>query len=250
MDVLLRGKAGPQGGREEVKGKTVLVLGGGPHEIGPRDNWNVSLSSPSLPALPLLVHRVIGDPGEAGYVCRRFGPEARVHGQGMRQAIRDYASRRDAMNVLGAVLKAGMDGQAGVVVLIDRDRRRDDDTIRPLQAGRDAAAQFSDIPCAVGQAVEAFDAWMIADGKAVAEAGGNASRSHPAPENLNGEEGTGNHPKERAAEIFGGSEGLGAKCAQIASTVNIEFLKKSCPVGFAPFAAEVKERIAPVLKPA
>jgi hypothetical protein len=165
----------------------------------------------------------------------------------MQQAIEEYASHRYAQNVLGAVLKAELDGQAAVVVLVDRDRRDNRETIAPLRAGRDAAARDSNIPCVVGQAVESFDAWMVADGKAIGAAGGSSSISHPKPEQLQGKEGTGDHPKDLAARIFGGSQGLGAKYAQVAAVVSIDVLKKACPDGFAPFAKEVEERLLPVV---
>ncbi len=96
-------------------------------------------------------------------------------------------------------------------------------------------------------AVEAFDAWMIADGNAVSAAGGDGSRSHPDPEKLSGKEGTGSHPKDRAAEIFGGHAKLTEAYMAVADNVDLEVLAKACPRGFEPFAEDVREKIRPAV---
>jgi hypothetical protein len=247
MDLPLRGEACSSGGGEAVSERRVLVLADGPHELGSPRDWGRSLDQAALPALPVLVHRMAGEPSGVRYVCGKFGDEARIHGRSLPQTVADYASSKCRKNATGAVVKAWEDGFAAVVVVIDRDRKSPTCTILPIKAGRDAAVQIIGLPCAVGCAIEAFDAWMIADGKAIGAAGGDASISHPEPEKLKEKEGTGQHPKYRAMRIFGGGQGLGAKYAQVASAVDIDLLKTACPDGFAPFAKEVEERLLPVV---
>ncbi len=138
-----------------------------------------------------------------------------------------------------------------LVYVIDRDRNRPANTIHAMQEGRDAAEKKTPLPCAVGTAVEAFDAWFIADANAVKAAGKgagwNQGATHPQPEKLGGEEGYGQHPKDLAAVILGGVIGLGDKYASIACHVDLDQLAKTCPKGFAPFADEVRRRIGPVV---
>ncbi|MCK4623701.1 MAG: hypothetical protein KAV00_00180 [Phycisphaerae bacterium] len=86
---------------------------------------------------------------------------------------------------------------------------------------------------------------MIADGKATKKAGG--AGNHKNPESLNGKEGTGKHPKDIAANIFGEKRGLSKKYALVAENVDLPFLEKACPKGFKPFAEEVRDKISPAI---
>ncbi|MCY2927627.1 MAG: hypothetical protein NT031_19740, partial [Planctomycetota bacterium] len=145
-----------------------------------------------------------------------------------------------------AIFDASESGYAAIVILIDRDGDSDAERIVPIREARDAT-WGTGVPCAVGQAVEAFDAWMIADGKAIKEAGGDAARQHPMPENLAGKDGSKHHPKAWAMDILGGKESLADKYAVIAAKARLDILAACCPKGFAPFAEDVKERIRPVV---
>lgn len=227
--------------------RKVLVLCEGRHELGKKTTWGQPATAPELPALPTLVHRLADEPSGVSYIMGKFDDEARIHGRGLPLSKDDYATSRYFLNAFGAIVRARSDGFAALVILIDRDRRKASVTILPLQSGRDSGVAYTGAPCAVGQAVEAFDAWMIADGRAAKAAGGDASRTHPAPETLDGKEGEGRHPKEWAAQVFGSGLGLGEKYATVARSVDIGLLKRCCPKGFAPFADEVRQRIAPVL---
>jgi hypothetical protein len=137
----------------------------------------------------------------------------------------------------------GSDGQAfdAVVMLVDRDGPKNDRRLSDMQQGRREYGE-SRFPCALGVAVEAFDAWMIADSKGIAAAGGDGTKSHTKPEDPR-------LPKDAADAIFGthGGTGLGPKYAIVAEKADLARLEKACPKGFAPFADEVRERIAPVV---
>lgn len=164
----------------------VLVLGDGPHELG--HDWEHLLEPDSLPALPGLIHRLLGSPPGAMYDCRLLRRVQHTRGKG------PTATKK----VIAAVTIARQTGFDAVAILVDRDRARTTDKLRPLLAGRDKAETAGGPPCAVGVAVETFDAWMIVDTNAVARAGGNQAQCHPDPESLSGREGTGDHPKDVA----------------------------------------------------
>ena len=217
--------------------RRIAVFGDGPHELG-RD-LGKDLDATDLPPLPCLVHRIVGEPADVTYACRLFRDVPRAHGRGQK-----YAKK-----ALQAIRQAASEGFDGVTLVIDRDRKRDSQTVEPIRRERDSLPCAVFPPCAVGQVVETFDAWMIADGKAIAAAGGNTGWSHPSPESLDKKEGTGRHPKDRAADLFGGGGDLGGKYAIVAREVDLDVLEKRCPSGFAPFAREVRERIGPVVSP-
>jgi len=217
-----------------VSERGVLVFGEGKHELG--DELGVPLTAEQLPALPRLIHRLLGEPENVYYTCEPLKTLPAAHGSG----------RKFAKKTAAAVRRAQDNGFTAVVVLIDRDRQPDRDRLGALTEGRSHVEGVQYPPCAVGTAVEALDAWMIADGTAVGAAGGDSANCHPAPEGLDGKEGTGNHPKDRAAELFGRG-GLGEKYALVAEAVDLELLEKQCPKGFKPFADDVRERIGPVV---
>lgn len=214
----------------------IVVFGEGKHELG--GQLDRAICSDDLPALPAFVHRVLGCPADVEYICKRFASVPPVHGRG----------NKFGRKVHHAILQAKLMDCHAAIVVIDRDRKPDSERIVPLKQGRDSLADGPFPPCAVGTAIEAFDAWMIVDGKAIGVAGGDAGRPHGAPEKLAGKEGTGEHPKDVAAAILGGSAGLGAKYAIIALHTDLQLLARRCPDGFAPFAGDVKTRITPAIR--
>ena len=215
----------------------VLVFGEGRHELGSK--LGVALAAEELSALPRLIHRLLGEPDDVRYTCETFKTVRAAHGSGGKFAKKTAA----------AVRRAKSRGSAAVAVVIDRDRRPDGDRLGALTAGRSFVEGVEYPPCAVGTAVEAFDAWMIVDGTAVRGAGGDSTKCHLTPEGLDGKERTGMHPKDRAADLLG-SGGLGDKYAAIAEVVDLELLERQCPKGFKPFADDVRERIGPAVPPA
>ena len=153
----------------------VLILGEGRHELG--SELDTALQAPDLPALPQLIHRLLGKPKHTSYTCRAFKAVRPFHGRGGKFTKKTAA----------AVRRARREGFAAVAVVIDRDRKTDAERIAALRQGRDLADRPDYPPCAVGTAIETFDAWMIVDGTAVKAAGGNPESCHPSPETLNGE---------------------------------------------------------------
>ena len=212
----------------------VLVLGEGRHELG--SELDSPLHADKLPALPRLIHRLLSEPRNVSYTCQAFKTVRAIHGRG----------RKFAKKTTVAVRRAKQEGFAAIAIVIDRDRRPDRERIGALQEGRTAVDGPSYPPCALGVAVETFDAWMIADGTAVGAAGGDSTRSHPSPEEMDGKEGTDRHPKDRAVSLFGAGN-LGDSYASAASNVDLELLARHCSRGFKPFADEVRDRIGPAV---
>lgn len=221
----------------------VLVIGDGEHELGHKHG--VILDDGELPALPILVRRLVDATAAMSFTCRLFRTVGKARVREIFTTRADARVAWVARKVLQGLTEAKRDGFDAVVVLIDRDRDPDSKRLRPLQQGRDTHLDRALTPvCAVGTAVETFDAWMIVDSEAIKKAGGDPTMQHPDPEKLNGKEGTDNHPKDWAAKIFGGGKELGERYAIVAEHVNLEHLSRSCPKGFAPFADDVRASAA------
>ena len=213
----------------------VLLVSEGRHELA--DCPDGYVPDEALPPLAILVRRMTGMAGTVRFCCRR--------GKSIRNVHRGKMSSGWGKKVYSAMWCAtnGMEGETfdAVVVVVDRDGPRNAERLAEMQQGRNVYGD-SRCPCALGVAVEAFDAWMIADPQGIAAAGGDATKTHANPEETR-------QPKDAADAIFGtrGGTGLGPKYAVVAQNANLANLEERCPQGFAPFAAEVKGRIAPVV---
>lgn len=214
--------------------RRIVVFGEGAHELGQR--LDSPLSNDHLPALPCLIHRLLDEPDQAEYSCTAFKSVPAVHGKGP----------KFGKKVKRAILKAHQEGHQAAVIVIDRDAQPDAERIQAMRQARDEMVDGWYPPCAVTTAVETFDAWMIVDGKAIKESGGDHKNSHSDPEALDGRPGSGQHPKDKAAEIFGGLRGLGGKYAAAAKHADLGLLRRRCPKGFEPFAQEVEQQIGPI----
>ena len=213
----------------------VLLVSEGRHELA--DCPEGYVPDEALPPLAILVRRLTGKDGKIRFCCRR--------GKSIRNVHRGKMSSGWGKKVYSAVWCAanGTDGQTfdAVVVVVDRDGPRNAERLAEMQQGRHLYGD-SRFPCALGVAVEAFDAWMIADGQGIAATGGEAAKANARPEDIR-------HPKEVADAIFGtsGGSGLGPKYTIVAQNADLANLAQACPKGFAPFAEEVRQRIAPVV---
>jgi len=225
----------------------ILLIGDGRHELGSR--LDEPLVPRDLPPLGILVHRLLGKPENASFVSRRFRDIGQARVTSVVRTVQDAKISAFARKAAQGIAKARAEGFDAVVILIDRDRRTNAETIDCLSQGRDSVTQKMPSPrCAVGVAIETFDAWMIVDGAAIGDAGGDASHSFPEAEGLDGDEQSGRHPKTKAAQIFGSGEGLGDKYAAVAKHVRLDLLSKLCDKGFAPFAREVQAHLLPLLQ--
>jgi hypothetical protein len=213
----------------------VLLVSEGKHELA--DCPEGYVPDEALPPLAILVRRLTGTDGKIRFCCRR--------GKGIRNVHRGKMSSGWGKKVYSAVWCAqnGMEGETfdAVVVVVDRDGPRNAERLAEMQQGRDLYGD-SRFPCALGVAVEAFDAWMIADRAGIEAAGGDGTKAHTNPESVR-------HPKDQADAIFGtrGGAGLGPKYTIIADKTDLARLEECCPKGFKPFADEIRQRIGRVI---
>jgi len=210
------------------------VYGDGEYDLG--QVGREYLPGDELPALPCLVNRILGHPKDATYTPMFFPKVQAAYGKGSKWG-------KKAMK---AMFEAGESGFTAIVILIDRDGDSDAERVAPIREARNATLGVA-VPCAVGQAVEAFDAWMIVDGNAIRAAGGDAANTHTKPETLAGKEGSGRHPKDWAIRILKGKDELAGKYAVVAAQVDMGLLERCCPDGFRPFAADVKKYLGPLV---
>jgi hypothetical protein len=156
----------------------------------------------------------------------------------------DYANRADLhahhgmgrgffKRALRWMQRAQQLGYDVLVLVIDEDGK-------PERSKEFADAQQDSrftIPRALGVAIRTFDAWMLADEKALSVVlGMNVSRQRT-PEGIK-------DPKSVCGELHENSDGslsLTKMYAAIAEIIDVELLHERCPKGFAPFAQRVRE---------
>jgi hypothetical protein len=102
-----------------------------------------------------------------------------------------------------------------------------------------AAQQYAGaaFPRAFGIAIRTFDAWMLADERALTTVLGCPIDRPPAPESLT-------NPKQyckRLLEATGGQLSQSEMYAKLAEVIDLAMLEDRCPKGFAPFAARVRQ---------
>ncbi|MEX2175431.1 MAG: DUF4276 family protein [Pirellulaceae bacterium] len=132
------------------------------------------------------------------------------------------------------ILEARKRGYDALVLVIDEDGRRD--RASDLDRAQSEAKQTHDFPCALGVAIRSFDAWMLADEKALSAALGRVVPCQPSPEDNR-------DPKADCATLLKQSNcGLRQRelYAQVAQRVDLEVLAKRCPQGFGGFAAQLR----------
>jgi len=196
----------------------VLLVAEGEHEIG---------SQGSTGALKVLVQRLLEIDAEVE--CDILGSRDLHIGQGKGP---DLAKRAAAW-----LREAQKRGKDALVLLIDCD-----DQIRRLKILR-TAQEDRTIPLdrAFGVAVQAFDAWMLADEKAAGKALDLRISAQKNPETIK-------QPKASFRRLLSKSPMRKAQSeayAEIAGSLDVEVLQKRCRKGFAPFAKNVRALTTP-----
>lgn len=188
----------------------VLVVAEGRHELGG--------------ALESLIRRLATQPLECSFERVSRG-NIHVHrGKG-----RGYFKR--AIRWMREAEKRGFDG---IVLVIDQDnypeRKRELDDAQEHLEG-------VSIPRALGVAIRTFDAWMLADERAVSKALNHPVPAAPHPEDIH-------DPKDYCTKLLresGCDLSQTEMYAAVASTAEISLLARRCPRGFAPFAERVRK---------
>ena len=123
-------------------------------------------------------------------------------------------------------------GANALILLIDEDGRSE--RIREIRDAQDY--HQSQLARAMGVAIRMFDAWMLADEKALTEVLGCNVNRQPAPETIR-------DPKETCRDLLANSDreiSQSKMYAEVSVKMNIDTLCHRCPSGFSPFAARVR----------
>jgi hypothetical protein len=126
--------------------------------------------------------------------------------------------------------KKGVDA---IILLIDEDGKRE--RIEQIQEAQDSL--LSQLPRAMGVAIRMFDAWMLADEKALTEVLGYNVNRQPDPETLT-------NPKQVCADLLADSDNQISQSemyATLSCNINIDILCDRCQSGFKPFATNVRK---------
>lgn len=119
-----------------------------------------------------------------------------------------------------------------LVLVIDEDGYPD--RISELDQAQSEEAATAGFPRCLGIAVRSFDAWMLADERAIAAVLGYVVPAQGAPEENH-------HPKEDCAKLLSGKFSQADFYARIAATVNVQLLESRCPKGFGVFADRLRK---------
>ncbi len=155
-----------------------------------------------------------------------------VHGEGPK-------GRGHTRRALAWLRKAREENYDALIYLIDDDEGEDkrNEQIREAQEFWKADVPASHLPRAMGVAVKMFDAWMLADEKALTEVLGCHVRKQRDPETIR-------KPKKDCARLLESGVNQMAQremYAEVALRLDIEILTKRCPKGFKPFAERVRK---------
>ncbi len=134
---------------------------------------------------------------------------------------------------LGWLKEAEKRGVDALILLIDEDGERD--RIKPIQDAQDYL--LSQFPRAMGVAIRTFDAWMLADEKALTEVLDYNINKQADPETIR-------NPKQMCEELLTNSHiqiPQREMYARVSSKINIDILCDRCQSGFKPFATYVRE---------
>ena len=216
----------------------IEVIGEGRTDVGVlKTAGKIEAESPTSGVVPVLLHKLCGRPTEMRVIR---GSVAHLQKGGLKHKVRF------------AKVQAFYSGRDGVVFVVDTEGEKPDRKRREMAEGRDE--KLADYPAAIGVAHPCIEAWLLADAPAIARGLGlsNAPQVPQEPEALPApQKGSSNDPKIVLARCAGQRTPLSSSdTTKIASAIeDPTVIEKKCPVGFAPFAAEVRERIAPLFGP-
>lgn len=131
------------------------------------------------------------------------------------------------------LLEARKRGYAAIVLVIDEDGHAER-AIELTDAQQYAATDF---PRAFGIAIRTFDAWMLADERALASVLGCQIQRQRTPEELTNSK----HVCRDLLAASGEPASQSEMYARLAALVDLALLEARCPKGFAPFADRVRQ---------
>jgi hypothetical protein len=179
-------------------------------------------------ALENQVKRLGGN--EANFTPARVS-DSRVHAF---HGVGDGHTKR----ALGWLEWAQQEKYDALILLIDHDRPKEkrSEQIRKAQEFWDPDEPASNLPRAMGVAIKMFDAWMLADEKALTEVLGCTVAKQRDPETIG-------QPKKVCERLLANGANQMAQremYAEIALRLDVDALTSRCPKGFKPFAKHVR----------
>jgi hypothetical protein len=192
----------------------VLVVSEGEHEQGG--------------ALENLLRRLGGKEAQFVLDCVRRDDIHAHHGKGS-----GYIKR--ALRWLKEAKRREMDA---LILLVDQDKAeyRRNEQVREAQEYCNPKVPAFNLPRAMGVAIKMFDAWMLADEKALTDVLGYAVTRQRDPETID-------KPKKVCGKLLEDSANEMAQremYAEVALRLDIGTLTSRCPKGFKPFAEHVR----------
>ena len=133
------------------------------------------------------------------------------------------------------LIEADRRGYDALVFVIDRDGRRE--SVKEMNMAQDSLTQ-SQLPRALGVAIESFDAWILSDQQALSKVLECNVQQQPEVEKLKARE-----AKAKCMELLAesGSELWPREMyREVMARADIGRLERDCKKGFAPFAERVK----------
>jgi hypothetical protein len=175
-------------------------------------------------ALENLLNRLGGEHHDfsSDRMARSDLPRPRVHGG------KGYFKK-----ALGWILQAEKEGYDALILLMDEDDKKK--RVQEIREAQDHNT-LSDLPRALGVPIRSFDAWMLADEKALTEVLGYTVNRQPDPE-------TTGHPKKVCQGLLDKSDKQMRQremYSLVSCEIDIDILCDRCQSGFKPFAAHVK----------
>jgi hypothetical protein len=197
----------------------VLVVSEGEHEQGG--------------ALENLLRRLGGREAQFVFDCVQRDDIHAHHGRGP-----GYIKR--ALRWLKEAKRREVDA---LILLVDQDKPeyRRSEQVRQAQEYCHPKVPAFNLPRAMGVAIKMFDAWMLADEKALTEVLGCTIARQRDPESIR-------DPKGVCARLLANGQNPMAQrdmYAEIARRVDIDILCSRCPKGFRPFAGHVRYMFDP-----
>ncbi len=183
----------------------VLIVGEGPDEEA---------------ALPAVVRRLNGNVRDVVFDRFKNAPR-RLHGRGQRLYKR----------AVDWIMEASHRGFDAVVLLIDEDGDAD----RRLAINTAQEHASTSFPRACGVAIRTFDAWFLADERALSSTLDREIQRQPDPESQR-------HPKAECEALIAQS-GIVSRSdlyRRLVDCMSLETVRERCPAGFRPFAERVE----------
>lgn len=191
----------------------VLVVSEGKHELG---------DSAETSALVAIVNRIL--PGANQFVIDKVSnPRVKIHTP--RGKARDYEKRCVAW-----LKQAQEEGYDALVLVVDRDGHAE--RLSGIQSAQENTLCM--LQRALGVAIESFDAWLLADQHALSKVLHKRIDTQPDPEQMRQAK---SHLQQLCADT--GREANREFYFQVAQVVDLEQLRRRCPLGFEPFHERV-----------